>query len=156
MTTTQLFRALRRRRLARNAARTRAGQAGQAGQAGMTLLEIMIVLAILALVMGLLVGPRVMAMFGESRVSLARTHAKQLADEAYVQWSVNNPAKLCPDSLNELTKYTNKKDVKDPWGSEFKMHCGDSAPEGRGFGISSKGPDGKEGTDDDVRSWADQ
>ena len=41
-------------------------------QRGMTLLEIMIVLAILALVMGLVVGPRVMKMFGESKVDIAR------------------------------------------------------------------------------------
>ena len=40
-------------------------------QRGMTLLEIMIVLAILALVMGLVVGPRVMKMFGESKVDIA-------------------------------------------------------------------------------------
>ena len=39
-------------------------------QRGMTLLEIMIVLAILALVMGLVVGPRVMKMFGESKVDI--------------------------------------------------------------------------------------
>ena len=38
---------------------------------GMTLLEIMIVLAILALVMGLVVGPRVMKMFGKSKVDIA-------------------------------------------------------------------------------------
>jgi len=42
-------------------------------QAGMTLLEIMIVLAILALVMGLVVGPRVMKMFASSKVEIAKT-----------------------------------------------------------------------------------
>jgi hypothetical protein len=47
----------------------------------------------------------------------------------------------------------NKKDVKDPWGSEFQMKCGDGAPEGAEFGVLSLGPDKKEGTDDDIKSW---
>ncbi len=52
-------------------------------QRGMTLLEIMIVLAILALVMGLVVGPRVMKMFGESKVDIARMTVQKYANEAY-------------------------------------------------------------------------
>ena len=56
----------------RNLCRSRA-------QRGMTLLEIMIVLAILALVMGLVVGPRVMKMFGESKVDIAQLTVKKFA-----------------------------------------------------------------------------
>ncbi len=121
---------------------------------GMTLLEIMIVLAILALVMGLVVGPRVMKMFGKSKVDIAQLTAKKYADEAYPSWSTANPSKSCPDKLEDLNEYMNSKDIKDPWGNPYKMLCGQSAPAGvKGMGILSNGEDGKEGTSDDVKSW---
>lgn len=144
--TNRLSLMLRNRRLARAAGR---------GQAGMTLLEIMIVLAIITLVMGILVGPRVFDMFGESKVKLAETEMKQLVHDAYMRWDMNNPTKSgpCPQSLSDITKYANKKDGKDPWGNEYVMHCGDGAQGNQVFGLSSKGPDGKQGTEDDLKSW---
>ena len=58
-------------------------------------------------------------------------------------------------SINEIVKYMNNKDdAKDPWGNDFMMLCGAQAPPAaEGFGILSKGKDGKQGTDDDVKSW---
>ncbi len=140
----QLRKRLEKRRLAKQTLR---------GQMGMTLLEIMIVLAILALVMGLLVGPRVFEMFAESKEGLAKTEVKQLAYESYLRWEMAHPGGGCPGSISEITKYANKKDGKDPWGNEYMMHCGGNAPPGTNFGISSKGPDKKEGTQDDIKSW---
>lgn len=138
--------AIRKHRLARTAART---------QRGMTLLEIMIVLAIIALVMGFLVGPRVLRQFQEAKGDTAKAIAKQLAYDAYTQWDANNPGKGCPQSLEELLKYTNKNDIKDPWGSEYIMYCGDNLPPGvkGGFGVLSKGDDKQLGTEDDIKSW---
>jgi general secretion pathway protein G len=136
---------LKSKRILRSAARS---------QAGMTLLEIMIVLAIIALVMGFLVGPKVLNMFQESKVDTARLVVKQIADEAYTHWAMNNQ-KQCPDSLADLKKYMNKKDTKDPWGNELIMLCGENAPEGSttGFAVLSVGKDGKKDTDDDIKSW---
>ena len=57
-----------RNRLARSYARA---------HRGMTLLEIMIVLAILALVMGLLVGPKVMKAFSSSKVDITKLKLKK-------------------------------------------------------------------------------
>lgn len=126
----------------------------RAGQRGMTLLEIMIVLAILALVMGLVVGPRVMKMFGESKVDIARATVKKYAFEAYPSWSAAHPDKACPASLTDLNEYMNNKDSKDPWGNDFKMMCGQNLPAGaKGLAVSSPGEDGKEGTADDIQSW---
>jgi general secretion pathway protein G len=124
-------------------------------QAGMTLLEIMIVLAIIALVMGFLLGPRIFRALGESKVKTSYAIAKKFAYEAYPQWATNNPSKQCPGELKELTKYMNSEDTKDPWGNEYTMLCGDSAQEGipGGFGVVSKGQDGKADTNDDVKSW---
>ena len=133
---------LNHRRIARNA------------QKGMTLLEIMIVLAILALVMGLVVGPRVMKMFGESKGDVAAATVKKYAYEAYPSWSAAHPDKGCPDKLEDLNEYMNNKDIKDPWGNNYKMMCGQSLPAGaKGLAVMSNGEDGKEGTADDVKSW---
>ncbi|HET7505095.1 MAG TPA: hypothetical protein VFK02_28950 [Kofleriaceae bacterium] len=120
----------------------------------MTLLEIMIVLAILALVMGLLVGPKVMKMFGESRVDTTRIKLKKYAFEAYPSWSAAHPDKACPDKLADLNEYMNNDDSNDSWGKPIKMLCGANLPAGaRGIALISAGADNKEGTEDDLKSW---
>ena len=120
----------------------------------MTVLEIMIVLAILALVMALLVGPRVMKMFGEAKVDTTKLKVQKYAFEAYPSWSAAHPDKGCPDKLEDLNEYMNNKDIKDPWGGQYKMFCGANLPAGaKGLAVSSPGEDGKEGTADDVKSW---
>lgn len=122
-------------------------------QAGMTMLEILIVLAIIALVMGFLFGPRIMEMFGKSKEDVAGMMVHGYANDAYPRWTIDNKGKQCPESLTELAKYTNNESTKDPWDKEMTMVCGDSAPEGVNFGVVSNGPDGKAGTNDDIKSW---
>ena len=123
-------------------------------QRGMTLLEIMIVLAILALVMGLLVGPKVMKMFAGSKVDITKLKLKKYAYEAYPSWAAAHPDKSCPDKLEDLNEYMNNKDIKDPWGGQYKMLCGPNLPAGaKGLAVTSPGEDGKEGTGDDIKSW---
>ena len=130
-------------------------RAARNSQRGMTLLEIMIVLAILALVMGLIVGPRVMKMFGESKVDIAKLTVAKFANEAFPQWSRSNPDKGCPEKIEQLSEYMDKKDTKDPWGNQYKMMCPPNLPPGvrTGIAILSNGEDGKEGTGDDIKSW---
>lgn len=120
---------------------------------GMTLLEIMIVLAILALVMGLLVGPQVLKMFGESKVEIARSTVKKMAFEAYSQW-VSRPGNSgkCPTPEN-LGEYMATAHPKDPWGQEYIIKCGDLPAGAVGVAVMSKGADQKEGSDDDIKSW---
>ena len=134
-----------RNRLARSFARA---------HRGMTLLEIMIVLAILALVMGLLVGPKVMKMFGESKIDTTKIKLKQYVFEAYPSWSAAHPDKACPDKLSDLNEYMNNTDVNDSWGHPIKSFCGPTLPPGaKGFAVMSAGEDGKDGTPDDLKSW---
>jgi prepilin-type N-terminal cleavage/methylation domain-containing protein len=134
-------------------ARRRAAR-GAGGPPGLTLLEIMIVLAILALVMGLLVGPKVMAAFGQSKIKTTKIKLTQYANEAFPQWSANHPDKACPEKLSDLNENMNSKDTNDSWGRPIKMLCGANLPAGvKGLGVVSAGEDGKEGTEDDLKSW---
>jgi general secretion pathway protein G len=122
-------------------------------QRGMTLLEIMIVLAILALIMGLVVGPAVMRMLGDSKVQIAKTAVHKIAYEAYPMWLSANPGQSCP-TIDSLGPYMNKKDQVDPWNEPYRLFCGASLPEGaHGVAVVSSGEDGKPNTADDIKSW---
>jgi len=126
-----------------------------ARQAGMTLLEILIVLAIIALVMGFLFGPKLMDMFSESKEKLAKIMVQQYANQAFPRWSMNHPEKPCPEDINELAKYADQKEAKDPWDRPLVLYCGDNKPEGltSQVGVLSLGPDGKQDSPDDIKSW---
>ena len=121
---------------------------------GMTLLEIMIVLAILALVMGLVVGPSVMEHFRTANKRIAEMTIKKYVYQAYPAWATAHPGIPCPDKLEDLDPFIDRKDTKDPWGGHYKLTCGATLPpDAKGLGVSSLGEDGKEGTSDDVKSW---
>jgi general secretion pathway protein G len=126
------------------------------GQRGFTIMEVLIVLAIIALIMGVLVGPKLFKAGDEAKARNAHTIAVQFAT-AYARWSIDHEAS-CPGSINDLVKYMNNKDnAKDPWGNDYMMLCGESAPpKAEGFGILSKGKDAKQGTEDDIKSWEKQ
>lgn len=134
----------------------RSGKVTARGLVAMTLLEIMIVLAILALVMGFLVGPRVFKALSSSKGEVAKNMVKKLAFDAYPSWLTQKVgAKGCP-TMADLTEFMNSKDTKDPWGEEYVLKCGGDLPAGVDPGaiaVYSKGPDGKDGTGDDIKSW---
>ena len=69
------------------------------------------------------------------------------------KWLEENPGK-CPSGVGELVQNPRVPDpLDDAWGQPLLFLCGDTAPEGQKFGIVSVGPDGQEGTSDDLRSW---
>ena len=83
------------------------------------------------------------------------TSAKQIVSnmkQALLHYAMDNK-EACPKDLEELrTQKLIDKDPKDPWGEELIYKCPgehdtDSAD------VTSKGPDRKEGTDDDIKSW---
>ena len=138
-----------------------AAQAVRQPQAGMTLIEIMIVLAIIALVMGLIVGPAIIGKLQQAKVDAAKAMTKQI-EQAHSRWLLNSE-KECPDGIDDLKQELGRRkgdQVKDPWGHDYVLKCGDQAPEdcedGQGgkFCVLSLGRDGKENTGDDIKSWS--
>ncbi len=88
----------------------------------------------------------------------ARVTVQKYAFEAYPEWAAAHPDKSCPASLADMSPYMAKdtgQDLgKDPWGHAYKMYCGANVPAGaRGLAVTSSGPDGKDGTPDDIQSW---
>ncbi|HEY5950516.1 MAG TPA: hypothetical protein VIV40_33725 [Kofleriaceae bacterium] len=71
------------------------------------------------------------------------------AEEAYPKWKADHPKQKCPATLAEVAKYFGDNPglpvEQDPWGNALVMKCDD-----KGFSVSSLGPDGKPGTEDDV------
>lgn len=121
---------------------------------GMTLLEIMIVLAIIALVMGLLIGRQVMEHYRRARIQTTQMKLRLYANQAFPTWSLAHPEAMCPERLADLDDYMNERDAHDAWGNPIKMMCGASLPPGaHHIALVSVGPDSKEGTDDDIKSW---
>jgi general secretion pathway protein G len=124
------------------------------GQGGMTLIEILIVIAIIGIVMAVVVV-NVVGGGDEAKKGVAFAEEKKI-EAAYAKWSIDSP-EGCPTSIDDLKHDLGKRandHVKDPWGSDYLILCGDSAPpECEGFCVKSKGKDKKEGTEDDIKSW---
>jgi hypothetical protein len=93
--------------------------------------------------------------FGESKVDVTKVTVQKFANEAFPQWARSHEGKGCPDKIEELSEYMDKKDTKDPWGGDYKMLCPPNLPAGvrTGIAIMSAGEDKKEGTPDDIKSW---
>ena len=119
-------------------------------QRGMTLIEIMVVVAIIGLLMGT-VGVVAYNRFQKAKLTNAKMIVKNMQD-ALVHYAMDN-RDPCPTDLHELykQKYINKEPA-DPWGEALIFKCpGENDTEAAD--ISSKGPDRKEGTEDDIKSW---
>jgi general secretion pathway protein G len=138
--------------------RRRHSVALRAAHRGLTLLEIMIVIAILGLVMGLVVVPKVMELFGDGRRNIARLAVEQYAFKDGPQWQISS-GKQCPENLLVIAKFVGKgqEAVVDPWDTPYELFCGkENMPQGAAgasFAVLSYGPDKKKGTEDDIKSW---
>jgi len=62
-----------------------------------------------------------------TKVDIAKMTVNKYANEAYPSWASSH-SDACPKQLTDLNEYMNNKDVKDPWGSDYKMYCGSSLP----------------------------
>lgn len=117
-------------------------------QRGMTLVEIMIVVTIMASIMGV-VGFFVFGALDEANKKEARIEIGQLSQMVESYYLTTDPHQL-PDRLDDLNKKNLVKGGEiptDPWGNDYVYR-----KNGRDFEILSPGPDGAEGTQDDISS----
>ena len=126
------------------------------GTRGMTLLEIMIVIAILGLLASVIVVAG-MNQFDNAKINTTRLKLKSV-EQALHQYNVNvgeypsqgeglrallNP----PDGLKPMLESI----PKDDFGNEI-LYFNPARKGNKPFEVVSKGPDGQEGTDDDIRA----
>lgn len=115
---------------------------------GMTIVELMIVLTIIASIMGV-VGFYVFGALDKANISEARIEIGQLSNMCDAYYLSSSPKKL-PDSLDALAEGPSpltEKVPNDPWNTPYIYK-----KEGpHKYEIYSAGPDGSEGTEDDVR-----
>ncbi len=124
-----------------------------------TLIEIIVVVTIIAL-LAVVIAPRLWGRIGQAQVSKARTEVKAIATavELYVNDTgqpptddfdldlLRVPAEEGGGPMGPYVKKTD--DLVDPWGNLYVLRAPGIA--NYDFDIVSWGPDGQEGTEDDI------
>jgi len=120
-------------------------------QRGFTLVEIMVVIVILGL-LATLVVPNVLSMGDEAKVTKAQTDVKAIYDAANLFILKNSKIPTIEELKTPDEKghaYLDESyETKDPWDHEYFIR----ETENRKFEVISMGPDGSEGTADDISS----
>ena len=115
---------------------------------GFTLLEIMVVIAIIGM-LATAVSVAVMSYMKKAKVKTCSIQLNTLAQALNQYYLDENDY---PSSLDDLAKgkdaLVKEKQLKDPWGQEFIYNS--SASGDVDFTLCSKGPDKREGSDDDI------
>jgi general secretion pathway protein G len=130
-------------------------------QHGFTLTELMLVVVIIGILAALVI-PKIVGNGERARVTAANADIKGGIKSALGQYEVDNGN--FPKSLQDLIVapgnaknwhgpyFDSPKLPVDPWGNPYVYYFpGKHNP--NGYDLSSTGPDGKEGTDDDIGSW---
>lgn len=132
-----------------------------------TILEILVVLAILGLLAGLLFNG-LSKNFGAAKVSVARIFVQQTARTPLTRYSIDigsfptteeGMAALLKAPSDKADRWQgpymdspNGKVPLDPWGHEYK-YVSPGVRNKDGYDLWSVGPDGVDGTPDDVGNW---
>lgn len=141
-------------------------------RSGFTLVEMLVVLAILVLLISM-VGPRILGSKQKADISAAKTQMGMLMSSletyvvdmrAYPDTEVGLDALINDPSTEDDEKkskwggpYIKKSQLpKDPWGNDYKYEYPGTHTKNKEPEIWSMGPDGQEGTDDDIVSWEDE
>jgi general secretion pathway protein G len=140
----------------------RRSRARSSRAAGFTLIEIMAVVLIMGMLMGL-VGVSVFAQVDKARRTTAKAKISQIesAIEFYRMDNSKYPPTLDglvtapPDAKNyPRGGYLKKSEaLLDPWDKPFN-YTNPGSKNQYGVDISSDGPDGQGGNEDDVRNWS--
>ena len=115
---------------------------------GFTLIEILVVVAIIGM-LGAVAGPAYMNYLADARITTTRSLIKSIED-ACQMYNMKHGGKY-PSQLSELQEGDDDNPplidggIEDPWGNEIKYER-----KGKRIYLTSFGPDGEEGTEDDT------
>jgi general secretion pathway protein G len=124
---------------------------------GLTLIEILVVVTILGLIASI-VGITVFGQLQEAQVDTCKVQIKNITDALELYKIKLNKYPTSAEGLTMLEKPPNNKAPlmehvpKDPWDSPYIYVCPGTHNPAK-FDIRSKGPDGVEDTEDDVKNW---
>jgi general secretion pathway protein G len=127
---------------------------------GFTLIELIVVVVILAL-LAAIVGPKIAGKLSQSKEKIAKIQISQLEGALqYFSFEIGRypttaeglEALVRDPGTSEAWKgpYLEKDLPKDPWQKPYVYRCPGTHGE---FDLFSDGPDGIEGTEDDICSW---
>jgi general secretion pathway protein G len=114
----------------------------------MTLLEIMVVIAIIGIV-ATAIGVGVVGYLNKAKIDACKAQIRNIS-QALDIWAADSDY---PTSLSGLAEGMNAplkpKQLKDPWQQEF-IYNYPSSKGGQMYDLCSRGPDRREGTEDDI------
>ncbi|MBL9076744.1 MAG: type II secretion system major pseudopilin GspG [Planctomycetes bacterium] len=116
---------------------------------GFTLVEVMVVILILGLLAALVV-PNVVERGDQAREQVARTNVMTIATavKGYRAEAGRLPANLAALTEKDAAGRRPLEELpQDPWGNDYRLLECEGEP---GWEVRSAGPDGHEGTDDDI------
>jgi general secretion pathway protein G len=135
-------------------------------QKGFTLIEIMVVVIIIGILAALVI-PKFAGRTEQARIAAANTQIKSLFGSALDMFEADNGSYPSTDQgLQALVVQPTtdpapknwkgpylKSDIPlDPWGKPY-VYSYPGTHNANGYDIYSFGPDGQEGTDDDITNW---
>lgn len=127
-----------------------------------TLMEIILVVALLALLMSLVVG-NLDGLYSESQSKVAKTFVNGTMSAPLMAYKISmGRYPTTEEGLEALVKSPEedsrwkgpyiKQLQPDPWGNKYMYACpGEHNKDS--YDLWSAGPDGKDGTDDDIGNW---
>ena len=131
----------------------------KAAARGMSLLEIMVVITLIGLVTAA-VGVAVMNQLEKGQMDTARNQAYEIGKSIELYKLQNAGYPSTAQGLDALVNPPKGKPImervpQDPWGNDY-IYVVPGAKNTLKFDVRSKGPDGVEGSEDDVGNWAEE
>jgi general secretion pathway protein G len=120
-------------------------------ESGATFMEVLVTIAIIAILMTT-IGLAVVPFLGKSQISVAKTNIKTIETALTAYFTMNYEYPDESEWKEAVIPFLQKKEVPlDPWKNEYIYVK--PGPDGLDYGISSAGPDGIQGNEDDINSW---